>query len=148
MFNSVKRQIFLFVIVMAVVAPTFLYASQKSILDLLPFSDPASRFQCLWRFGNIASGGGDFGEMLTAAKEVTDKNHESWHQPWVSMADRPAALASEYLRTGNLVSAQAAFFRAANYYRTSEIYLSPVHQLGSGLSFCCFLICLNQSAHG
>lgn len=99
--------------------------AHNSILNLLPFSDPAFLFQCLWRFGTIASGGGDFGEMLTAAKEVTDNNHESWHRPWFSMADHTEAIASEYLRTGNLVSAQAAFFRAANYYRTSEIYLSP-----------------------
>lgn len=100
-------------------------STQKSILSLLPFKDPAFRFQCLWRFGNIASGGGDFGEMLTAAREVKDNDHDSWHRPWFSMAEHTAAAASEYMRNGKAVSAQAAFFRATGYYRTSEIYLSP-----------------------
>lgn len=97
--------------------------TQKSILSLLPFQDKAFQFQCLWRFGNIASGGGDFGEMLTAARGVKDNDHDSWHSPWFSMAEQTAAAASKYMRNGNVVSAQAAFFRATGYYRTSEIYL-------------------------
>lgn len=97
--------------------------TQKSFLSLLPFKDPAFQFQCLWRFGNIASGGGDFGEMMTAAREVKDNDHNSWHRPWFSMAEHTAAAASKYLENGKAVSAQAAFLRAVSYYRTSEVYL-------------------------
>jgi hypothetical protein len=129
MFDPLKKHICLLVIVMALLTPAYLNAAEKkqapkSILDILPFKDPAFRFQCLWRFGSIAAGGGDFAEMLTAARDVVDNNHESWYQPWAAMADHTSDIASKYLRNGNLESAQAAFFRAANYYRAAEIYVS------------------------
>ena len=142
MFDSFKRKIFLLVIIAAIVMPSYSSASSKhkvqkaaqsspkSILDLLPFTDPAFRFQCLWRFGNIAGGGGDFAEMMTAARDVVDCKHESWYLPWATLADNTAKIASEYLRSGHLVSAQAAFFRATNYYRAAEIYVTPGDPLG------------------
>ncbi len=129
MFDSIKKHICLLVIVMALLTPAYLNAAEKkaapkSVLDILPFKDPAFRFQCLWRFGSVAAGGGDFAEMLTAARDVIDNDHESWYQPWAAMADHTSDTASKYLRNGNLESAQAAFFRAANYYRAAEIYVS------------------------
>lgn len=129
MLNTFKKHICLLLVIAAVLAPVCLNAAEKktapsSILDILPFKDPAFRFQCLWRFGSIAAGGGDFAEMLTAAKGVVDNDHSSWYGPWAAMADHANDIATQYLKDGNLVSARAAFFRATNYYRAAEIYVS------------------------
>lgn len=92
---------------------------------MLPFEDAAFEFQSLWRFGVIASGGADFGEALTAASGVTDGDHDSWYDPWFSMAQHVEGNAQEYLQAGHRISAQEAFFRATNYYRAAAIYLDP-----------------------
>lgn len=100
-------------------------AAQGPRLNQFLFKDPAFAFQSLWRFGLIATGGGDLGEALTAVSRIKDGDHEDWYDSWNSMAGHVESMAREFLRKGNRISAREAFFRSANYYRSAEIYLDP-----------------------
>lgn len=92
-------------------------------MDKFLFNDSAFRFQALWRFGLIASGGGDLGELLTITGKIEDFDHESWYQAWNGMARQVRAAAEEYARDGRRVSARQAWFRATEYFRAASIYL-------------------------
>lgn len=87
------------------------------------FNDAAFAFQSLWRFGLIASGGADLGELLTITSRVEDYDKESWYRSWSEMADTVSAAAATHARENHVVSARDAYLRATNYYRASEIYL-------------------------
>ncbi|WP_419786561.1 alpha/beta hydrolase family protein [Pseudodesulfovibrio sp.] len=92
-------------------------------LNKFQFNDPSFVFQCLWRFGVIASGGSDLGELLTVTSRIDDYDKESWYAAWNDMAGRVNALGTEFETAGNALSARQAYSRACNYYRASEIYL-------------------------
>jgi hypothetical protein len=94
-------------------------------LNKFRFNDAAFAFQSLWRFGLAASGGADLGELLTITSRIDDFDKESWYVSWTRMADLLRAEADSFARDGHKVSARNAYFRATNYYRASEIYLSP-----------------------
>jgi len=92
-------------------------------LNKFRFNDASFVFQCLWRFGVIASGGSDLGELLTITSRVQDYDKQSWYEAWDDMADRVRAMGDEFEVMGHGLSAREAYQRAANYYRASEIYL-------------------------
>lgn len=94
-------------------------------LNQFLFSDPAFVFQCLWRFGVIATGGSDLGEALTAISRIKDGDQADWFKSWFAMAGHVEDLARGFLEEGHELSSQEAFFRATNYYRAAEIYLDP-----------------------
>lgn len=98
---------------------------EKSIMNEFRFDDDSFLFQCLWRFGVIANGGGDLGEMLTITSRIKDGDRESWFTSWSSMADHINGIALEFLKDGHKISAKEAFFRATNYYRAAEVFLLP-----------------------
>jgi len=93
-------------------------------LNKFQFNDASFVFQCLWRFGVIASGASDLGELLTITSRVEDFNKESWYTSWNAMAAKVRATGDEFASTLHARSAKEAYFRATNYYRASEIYLS------------------------
>lgn len=92
-------------------------------LDKFRFNDASFAFQSLWRFGLIASGAADLGELLTITSRIEDFDKESWYDSWTQMADRVRAMADTFAAGGHAISAREAYFRATNYYRASEIYL-------------------------
>lgn len=92
-------------------------------LNKFRFNDASFVFQCLWRFGVIAAGGADLGELLTITSRVEDFDKESWYVSWTAMADKVKAMGDEYMSTLHAASARQAYQRATNYYRASEIYL-------------------------
>jgi esterase/lipase len=96
--------------------------SERALKKFL-FNDSAFVFQCLWRFGLIASGGADLGELLTVTSQVEDFDKESWYKAWTDMAVKIRATAMEYAAAGHVLSAQQAYFRATTYFRASSIYL-------------------------
>ena len=99
-------------------------ALEDRALDKFRFNDASFAFQCLWRFGVIASGGSDLGELLTVTSRITDYDRESWYASWNDMAGRVDAMGDGFMNGLHAVSAKEAYLRAANYYRASEIYLS------------------------
>lgn len=87
------------------------------------FNDPAFVFQSMWRFGLIASGGADLGELLTITSRVEDFDQESWYQSWNAMALEVRAAGDEFAASGHDLAAKQAYFRATNYFRAASIYL-------------------------
>lgn len=68
-------------------------------------------------------GGADFGECITTGARVGDGTGEDWHREWLATADRVARWGAQSERAGHPVSARAAFFRAATYYRVANLPL-------------------------
>jgi len=95
---------------------------QRSMGGFL-FNDGAFVFQSLWRFGTIASGAADLGELLTATSRIQDFDKESWFDSWNAMAQQLRATALEFETAGHLRSAMQAYFRATTYFRAASIYL-------------------------
>ena len=72
--------------------------------------------------------GADFGECMATVARVGDGNVDDWHREWVATADRIAAIGDACAAAGYDISAQEAYFRACNYYRSSyfPLYGAPV----------------------
>jgi pimeloyl-ACP methyl ester carboxylesterase len=98
---------------------------EERALNRFQFNDASFVFQCLWRFGVIASGGADLGELLTVTSRIKDFDKESWYTSWTAMAEKVRATGDEFASTLHARSAREAYFRATNYYRASEVYLPP-----------------------
>ena len=80
-------------------------------------------FETLRVFGAADYGGGQFGEVLATAGQITPGDYDSWHAAWNALADRIAAQGEACLASGHRVSARDGFLRASNYYRSSEFFL-------------------------
>ncbi|MCA2229350.1 alpha/beta hydrolase family protein [Nonomuraea aurantiaca] len=85
--------------------------------------NPQFWYETLRTFGHIAYGGADFGEVVTTCQRITAGDYDSWHDEWLSTADRVAAEGRGALTAGHRVSARDAFLRASNYYRCAEFFL-------------------------
>lgn len=86
--------------------------------------------QLLRTVGTAPYGGADVGECLATAARVDGTNLTSWHDAWVSTAERVCALAEAELAAGRLETARDAFLRASNYFRTAGVMLmgTPVDE--------------------
>jgi pimeloyl-ACP methyl ester carboxylesterase len=88
----------------------------------------------MWEaFGNRAlvlaiDRGADFGECVTTVQRVGAGNVDDWHREWVATADRIAAIGDASAAAGHRASAQEAYSRACNYYRSAyfPLYGTPV----------------------
>lgn len=88
----------------------------------------------MWEaFGNRAlvltlNRGADFGECMVTVQRVGAGNVDDWHREWVATAGRVAAIGDDCTAAGHNASAQEAYFRACNYYRSSyfPLYGTPV----------------------
>ncbi|WP_235454533.1 hypothetical protein [Streptomyces olivochromogenes] len=74
--------------------------------------DPQFWYETLRSFGHIAYGGSDFGEVVAVIRGIIAGDYGSWHDEWLSMADRVAGEAARALDTGHAVSARDGFLRA------------------------------------
>jgi dienelactone hydrolase len=68
-------------------------------------------------------GGGEFAEILEVASEIDPDNRQSFNAAWLKMGDRVEALAHDFEKNGNLVSARRTYLRAFNYLRTAEFFM-------------------------
>ena len=82
-----------------------------------------SRLRRCARSATPSYGGADIGEVITTAERITPGDTESWYREWRALADRIAAIADECAADGHAVSANSAYLRASNYYRTAEFFL-------------------------
>jgi pimeloyl-ACP methyl ester carboxylesterase len=80
-------------------------------------------FETLRSVGYAVYGGADIGEVVTTAERITPGDWESWYREWRALADRIAAIADACAADGHTVSANSAYLRASNYYRTAEFFL-------------------------
>jgi alpha-beta hydrolase superfamily lysophospholipase len=78
------------------------------------------------------AGGGLFGEinwacegLSEAAKQQPNGDIEAWHAAWDRLASQVEQVGVDSERTGALVTAANAFYRASQYYQWSEAFLSP-----------------------
>lgn len=83
----------------------------RKFFDHEPFN-----FEFQFALGGVAYGAGDLGEMLSTADRIVDADADSWCQEWTATAQRVASTADAGARSGHLVSARAAYLRAATYY--------------------------------
>ena len=82
-------------------------------------TDESFSFETLRALGYAAYGGADVGEVLTAAQRITPGDGESWYREWRALAGRVADTADACAAAGHPVSANSAYLRASNYYRTA-----------------------------
>ena len=69
----------------------------------------------------------EIGECLYAAKQINEKDGESWISVWTDLGNHAEALGDRSLEEGHPVSARECFLRASNYFRTAEYGTSPSH---------------------
>ena len=87
------------------------------------FNDPAFSFQLLRVIGSSYYGGADIGECLSTAYRIKEGDFESWYNEWNTTAKRVEKYADDCLSLHHTLSAQQAYLRASNYYRTAEFFL-------------------------
>lgn len=92
-------------------------------------TDESFSFETLRALGYAVYGGADVGEVLTTAQRIAPGDGESWYREWRALADRVADTAEACASAGHPVSANGAYLRASNYYRTAEFFLrdDPTH---------------------
>ncbi|WP_458746765.1 alpha/beta hydrolase family protein [Candidatus Nitrosocosmicus sp. T] len=67
--------------------------------------------------------GADIGECLATAYRIKECDFESWYDEWIKTAKRIHYYAQVCISEGHLKSANEAFLRASNYYRTAGFLL-------------------------
>ena len=87
------------------------------------FNDEHFDFQWVRTLSSCIAQMADINECFSTGQQIQNGNFESWYDQWYATAKRIHALAIQALNDGHRVSAQSAFLRASNYYRTSEFYL-------------------------
>jgi pimeloyl-ACP methyl ester carboxylesterase len=89
-----------------------------------PFAFQTQRLlaECPW-------GGGEVTEVSRAAARITEGDFDSWQRGWEWLAGHVREQAERDEAAGNAVTARERYFRAANYYRSSEFFLRPDNPL-------------------
>lgn len=85
--------------------------------------DPQFWYETQRILGHTAYGGADTGEVLSTAQRIVAGDYDSWHDEWLSTADRVSAEAAESLARGHAISARDGLMRASTYYRSAEFFL-------------------------
>ena len=67
-------------------------------------------------------GAAEFGECLETLERIKNNDFESWINEWTVTAHRVADYAAQTLRSGDAITARAAFVKASNYYRMAVFY--------------------------
>jgi pimeloyl-ACP methyl ester carboxylesterase len=86
------------------------------------FRNESFYFEALRAAGAAPYDGADLGEVLATARTIRDGDEESWLRGWRATAERVHAIANTSAEQGHRVSAQHAYLRASNYYRTAEFF--------------------------
>ena len=89
---------------------------------MIAFADELYDAQLLRAIGHTPYGGAEYGECLATAVTITNGDRESWYRGWTALADRTFAAASASAAAGRRKSAERAYLRASNYYRTAYVF--------------------------
>jgi pimeloyl-ACP methyl ester carboxylesterase len=72
--------------------------------------------------GYAPYGAADVGECTSTTQRITRVDTKLWIEEWSSTATRVRALADASLAAGDRAGARRAYFRASNYFRTSNLF--------------------------
>ena len=61
--------------------------------------------------------------MLKTAYAIKEGDDESWYREWLKTAEQCEKAGDDFVARGKTISARQEFFKASNYYRTSEFFL-------------------------
>ena len=116
-----KRCFVLILSIVILLMPPLL--SSANWYDNLIFNNQNFTFELIRILGQTPYGGADIGEVLSTARTIKDEDIHGWYQQWLKTADRIYHIAETSAKNGNIVSARAAYFRAASYYRAAGFYM-------------------------
>jgi dienelactone hydrolase len=91
------------------------------MVQLSPDSD--MHFEILRDISAGVYGGGDVGEILTAANQIQPGNFESYYCAFNTLANSVHTMALNIDSKKHPVSARDAFFRASTYYQSADFFL-------------------------
>ncbi|TVP41977.1 hypothetical protein NARC_10383 [Candidatus Nitrosocosmicus arcticus] len=89
----------------------------------LIFNDPTFSSLLLRTIAETYYKGADIGECISTAYRIKEGDFESWYSEWIKTAKRIHQYAEDCISHGHLKSANEAFLRASNYYRTAGFLL-------------------------
>jgi pimeloyl-ACP methyl ester carboxylesterase len=89
----------------------------------LIFDDPTFSSLLLRTIAESYYKGADVGECLSTAYRIRESDFESWYEEWTKTAKRIHRYAERCMSEDHLKSANEAFLRASNYYRTAGFLL-------------------------
>lgn len=89
---------------------------------MIAFADALYDAQLLRAIGHAPYGGSEIGECLAAAATIENGARDSWYRGWMALADRTFAAAAASAAAGHRKSAERAYLRASNYYRTAYVF--------------------------
>jgi pimeloyl-ACP methyl ester carboxylesterase len=78
--------------------------------------------QALRALGYAVYGAADVGECVATCERIARVDKSLWNAEWLATARRVRAVADTALAAGDRIGARSAFFRASNYFRTSNIF--------------------------
>lgn len=64
----------------------------------------------------------DIGECLATAQRIAEKDYDGWYDQWWATAEQACDIAQTCRDSGRRVSAQEAYLRAAEYYRSAYFF--------------------------
>lgn len=89
----------------------------------LIFKNPSFSYEFIRTIGYSVSGGADIGESISTARNIPNGDIIRWYAQWYMLGDRLYRLADNFKANHNNTSAQEAYLRASNYYRTASFYM-------------------------
>jgi dipeptidyl aminopeptidase/acylaminoacyl peptidase len=69
-------------------------------------------------------GGGEFNECYRTASRIRSGDTDSWHREWLATAKQVEEIGGMEEKAGHSQTARKAYFRASNYFRVAEFFLS------------------------
>src|SRR4029078_5478653 len=73
--------------------------------------------------GETQEGGGAVSECFQAASRMKPGDDDSWHAEWLKVAERNHKRGDEAEKAGHIRTAMNCWLRAADYYRSAEVWL-------------------------
>jgi dienelactone hydrolase len=80
--------------------------------------------------GAAQEGGSTVSECFLTAARINPADEESWHREWKKTADASNARGDAALTRGNVLTAQANWLRAMNYYRAAAFHFDEANERG------------------
>lgn len=98
---------------------------RRSIVRLEAFRSEEYDFQLLRALVYARHGAASIGECLSVARQIRNRDPESWTRAWSVAGAQAEEQAATSLQHHHRLGAREALLRAWNYHRAAEYYLSP-----------------------